>query len=124
MSNAKSENRIKRNRIRRQKEIRRHFFMTVMTICLVMVFSISVNGFLSNAQSDEDRTSYKYYKSISIASDDTLWSIAQEYIDEEHYDSIDEYIKEVKKLNHLYNNTITYGKYLIIPYYSDAYIGG
>lgn len=123
MSNHRSETRIKRNRIRRQKEIRRHIMMTILTICLVITFSFTINSFLSNAKDDSSHTSYKYYKSITITKEDTLWSIAQEYVDEEHYDSIDDYIKEVKKLNKLSNDTITYGEHLIIPYYSDEYVG-
>lgn len=123
MSNHRSETRIKRNRIRRQKEIRRHIMMTILTICLVITFSFTVNSFLSNAKDDNSHTSYKYYKSITITKEDTLWSIAQEYVDEEHYDSIDDYIKEVKNLNKLSNDTITYGEYLIIPYYSEEYVG-
>ena len=123
MSNLRSENRIKRNRIRRQKEIRRHMMMSIMTICLVITFSISINGFLSNAKDDSSQTFYKYYRSITIDTGDTLWSIAQEYVDEEHYDSIDEYIKEVKKHNHLNNDTINYGQHLIVPYYSDEFVG-
>ena len=41
----------------------------------------------------------------------------------EHYHSIDEYIKEVKQMNHLKNDTITYGCHLVIPYYTDEYTG-
>lgn len=123
MSNQKSENRIKRNRIRRQKEMRRHMMLTILTVCLVITFSISINSFLSNAKDDSHKTFYKYYKSITIDNNDTLWTIAQEYIDSEHYDSIDDYIKEVKKLNKLNNDTINYGEHLIIPYYSDEFVG-
>ncbi|MCM1154546.1 MAG: LysM peptidoglycan-binding domain-containing protein [Roseburia sp.] len=123
MRNRRSENRIRRNRIRRQREIRRHMMMGIMTLCLVITFSFSVNGFLSKAKDDSEPASFKYYKSITIANDDTLWSIAQEYMDEEHYDSTEDYIKEVKKLNKLNNDTITYGEHLIVPYYSNEYVG-
>ena len=66
MSNERSERRIKNNKIRRQKEMRKNFLMLVMTVCLVITFSISMNGFLSNAKDDSIETSYKYYKRVGI----------------------------------------------------------
>ncbi|MBO5209298.1 MAG: LysM peptidoglycan-binding domain-containing protein [Lachnospiraceae bacterium] len=123
MSNSRSERRIKNNRIRRQKEMRKNFLLVVMTVCLVITFSISMNGFLSNAKDDSIETSYKYYKSITIENGDTLWSIAEEYMDAEHYDSVNDYIKEVKQMNTLANDNITYGQCLIVPYYSNEFVG-
>lgn len=119
----KSEIRIRNNKIRRQKEIRRNFLITIMTLCLVIILSVSASSFLSKAKDDDEQAFYEYYKCITISNDDTLWSIAQEYMDTSHYSSVDEYIKEVKQMNHLKNNVITYGGYLIVPYYSDAYVG-
>ena len=55
--------------------------------------------------------------------DDTLWSIAEEYMDEEHYDSITDYLEEVKRMNSLTNDTIHYGEYLIIPYFDNDFVG-
>lgn len=123
MSNERSERRIKNNKIRRQKEMRKNFLMLVMTVCLVITFSISMNGFLSNAKDDSIETSYKYYKSITIENGDTLWSIAEEYMDAEHYDSVNDYIEEVRQMNTLVNDNITYGQSLIVPYYSNELVG-
>ncbi|MDD6811766.1 MAG: LysM peptidoglycan-binding domain-containing protein [Lachnospiraceae bacterium] len=123
MSNRRSERRIKNNRIRRQKEMRKNFLLVIMTVCLVITFSISMNSFLSNAKDDSSQTSYKYYKSITIENGDSLWSIALEYMDAEHYDSVNDYIDEVKKMNALVNDNITYGQCLIVPYYSTEFVG-
>lgn len=119
----RSERRIHNNRIRRQREMRKNFLMLIMTVCLVVTCSISLNGFRSNAKDDSVKTSYKYYKSITIDNNDTLWSIAEEYMDEEHYDSINAYINEVKNMNSLTDDEIQYGEHLIIPYYDDTFIG-
>lgn len=119
MSNRRSERRIRNNRIRRQKELRKNFLLTIMTICLVITFSLSMSSFLSNAKDDSNPTYYKYYKSITIESGDTLWSIAQDYMDDEHYDSVNDYIKEVKQINVLNGDDITYGEHLIVPYYAS-----
>ena len=116
--NHRSERRIRNNRLRRQKELRKNFLLTIMTICFAITFSFSVNSFLSNAKDMSEKISYKYYKSITISNGDSLWSIAQEYIDDEHYDSVKDYINEVKQLNSLKSDYISYGENIIIPYYS------
>ena len=122
MANNRSETRIRNNRIRRKMELRRKFLMSIMTVCLVIIFSIGINGFLSNAKNNTDQVSYKYYTSITVSSEDTLWSIAEKYMDMEHYRSINDYIQEVKAMNHLQSDVITYGKHLIIPYYMNSYM--
>lgn len=119
---SRSEERIINNKIRRKRELRRKFFMSFMTVCLVITISIGLNGFLSNAKDNNSRTSHKYYTSITVSKEDSLWSIAEKYMDKEHYESTNEYIQEVKNMNHLGNDIITYGEHLIIPYYSDAYL--
>lgn len=119
----RSERRIMKNRIRRQREIKKNFLILIMTICLIVTGALSLNGFRSNAKDDSTKVSYKYYKSIAVANNDTLWSIAQEYMDSEHYESIYDYIDEVKSMNALTDETIHYGEYLIIPYYTSDFVG-
>lgn len=115
---ARSERRIANNRIRRQHEMRRHFFMFLMTACLIITCSIAVCGFRSDAKNGCTENTNKYYKSIMVSGDDTLWSIAETYMDQNHYVSIYDYIEEVKFMNALMDDEIHYGKYLIIPYYN------
>jgi len=104
-------------------ELRRKFLISIVTVCSVMILSIGINGFLSNAKEDNaSQVSYKYYTSITVSSQDTLWSIAEKYMDIEHYHSINDYIQEVKAMNHLQNDIITYGEHLIIPYYINVYM--
>ena len=63
---------------------------------------------------------YKYYTSIQIDSGMSLWEIAEEYMTEE-YDSQEEYIREVKNINHLEDDLLYAGSYLCVPYYSSEY---
>lgn len=118
----RSERRIHNNRLRRKKEMRKNFLLFVMTVCLIVTCSISMSTFRSSAQDDSVKTSYKYYKSITVSNNDTLWSIAEEYMDAEHYDSVNDYINEVIRMNSLPNDTICYGQHLIIPYYDELAI--
>ena len=123
IEDVRSERRILKNRIRRQREMKKNFLILVMTICLIITCTISMNGFRSNAKDGSTEVSYKYYKSISVANNDTLWSIAEQYMDAEHYDSISDYIQEVKCMNHLTDDMINYGDYLVIPYYDNHFVG-
>lgn len=119
----RSERRICRNRVRRQREMMKNFLILAMTICLIVTCSVVLSGFRSNAKDDSTETSYKYYKSIVVSGDDTLWSIAEEHMDVDHYDSINDYINEVKAMNSLSDDAIHYGTHLIIPYYDNVYTG-
>lgn len=123
IEDVRSERRILKNRIRRQQEMKKNFFILLMTVCLIVFGSISLSGFRTNAKDDSVETSYKYYKSIVIANDDTLWSIAQQYMDEDHYESIYDYINEVKNMNSMTDDVVHYGEHLIIPYYDNNFIG-
>ncbi len=91
-------------------------FISILTI------SILTNSFLTKAVNNEQPTSYKYYKSIEIEKGDTLWSIASEYMDEEHYKNKTEYIREVKQINSLGSDKIISGRHIIIPYYSYEFL--
>ncbi len=115
----RSEKRIYQNRLRRQKEMRKNFLLFMMTVCLIVTCSISVCTFRSSAKDDSNQASYKYYKSITVSSKDTLWSIAEEYMDQEHYESVNDYINEVIRVNTLPDDTICYGQHLIVPYYDE-----
>lgn len=114
------ERRIRRNRVKRQQEMIKNFLILVMTICLIVTSSVLLSAFRSNAKDNSVEVSYKYYKSIVVSDNDTLWSIAEEYMDDDHYNSINDYITEVKTMNSLTNDSIRYGTHLIIPYYADT----
>ena len=116
----RSERRIRNNRIRRRREMRKNFLLFVMTLCLIITTSIAVGSFRSNAKNDAAKETYKYYKSIVVSDSDTLWSIAEEYMDDEHYESVSEYIRDVMRINSLKNDAIYADAHLIVPYYDYA----
>lgn len=123
IEDVRSERRIIKNRIRRQREMKKNLLIFIMTACLIVTCSFSLNAFRSNAKDNSTEASYKYYKSIVVSNGDTLWTIAEEYMDAEHYDSINDYIREVKSMNTLTDDTIHYGEYLVIPYYDNHFVG-
>ncbi len=93
------------------------------TACLICALAIFFGSFLSRAKTKEEEmiTYYKYYTSIEIAPGDTLWDLADVYMDEVHYQSKQEYINEVSRLNSIRNDKIVSGQSLIMPYYSTEY---
>ena len=123
MNNRISERRIRNNKLKRKHQLRRNISMTVITFVLIACFSVMFCSFGSKAQSSSEDISYKYYKSIAVGAGDTLWDYARLYADENHYDTYNSYIKEVKDINHLKDDNIVYGQYIVLPYYSNEFVG-
>lgn len=92
-----------------------------LTFCLILALAITFGSFLSRAENKEveDTVYYKYYTNIVIQPGDTLWDLADDYL--EHYESKEEYIKEVSRLNSIKDGRIISGQNLIMPYYSTEY---
>ncbi len=107
-------------RTRRIRQLRRRLLMTCAMICFSLLLGFSCCSFLAKAQARKDMVSYKYFTSILIQPGDTLYSIAQQYADG-HYASIYDYVEEICLTNHLLDDKIYAGNYLIIPYYSTEF---
>lgn len=121
MMNNNSELRIRNNRIRRTRQLRRNIIMCLFTFALVICLSIILFSFKTKAQGSQEDVLYKYYKSIMVSEGDSLWKYAQMYGDNQYYDSYEDYMKEVMNMNFLKDETITTGQYLILPYYSSEF---
>lgn len=109
-------------KVRRQREIRRKFILTGIAVVLVLIFTLSYHALISQANTGMEDVSYKYFTSIQIKAGDTLWSLADRYADELHYASQDQYIAEVMEINHMTDEDIYVGNYLIVPYYSAEFV--
>lgn len=95
--------------------IHRHSKLIVASTIVVMLLGAFL--FSSNRKAGATTHNVKYYTCISIDADDTLWSIADTYITDE-YNSINQYIDEVKSINNLTSDKIYYGATLVVPYYA------
>lgn len=110
---------------RREADVYRRHHAVYQWIALVLLtFAIVIGGTLlgsviisSSRLEASQQPSFKYYTSIEIQPGDTLWSIAAAYMSPE-YDSVQDYIDEVKELNQLGPDHIHAGQYLTVPYYS------
>lgn len=90
----------------------------VATFCIILIFAASYGVIQSNANSG-----FKYYTSITVEAGESLWDIADDYIDYNVYQNKNSYIAEVQSINHLDDEgTIVAGQMLVIPYYSAEFV--
>ena len=109
-------------KMRRRRQIRNRIAFFFLTAFLVLGSVLFCKVIISNAETKEQTVYYKYYTSVSAPYGATLWSLSKDYLDEIHYESIMDYIEEVKKINHLADDGIKAGQRIIFPYYSSEYI--
>lgn len=121
MSSTQNTTRALLNRQRRKKQVRRNIITLIASLFIIIVVSISLISFSTEANDMEHQPSYKYYKSIEVAKGDTLWSIAKSNIDSRYYKSTYDYVNEVQKINSLTSDNIVAGSHIIIPYYSTDF---
>ena len=99
---------------------RRQIQILVSMICVVMltVFILTMSAGEINAESDLSNNTYKYFTTVYVETGDSLWSIASKYATKE-YSDLDEYIREVKKINGLKGTQLKQGSYICVPYYTN-----
>lgn len=93
---------------------RRWYLIIVLIGVLMMTFHVFFKAPTVEAQGNKE----KQFTSIQVQKGDSLWKIAKKYMGDE-YNSVDDYIEEVCKTNHIYDGEITDGMYLVVPYYTD-----
>ncbi len=116
---------LRRQRNLRRKhiqELKRKLFFLACSLVVIIILAILSGTILSNAKTVSDAEEYKYFTRYTVGYQDTLWDIASEYADA-HYDGIQDYLDEVKAINHIDDlDDIQAGKVLLLPYYSEAYL--
>ncbi len=123
--NYRSEMRIKRNHERRVAQTKRQMTALILIVSIVLFISLFLRVQLQSDAHGEDRNfSYKYYETITVTQGDSLWSIAQAHMDDDHYSSVNAYINEVRSINNMDRDAseITAGTKLVIPYYSTEFV--
>lgn len=118
-----SELRAYKRRMGRQRVLKNRLFVLVMTVCLIAVFAVSYHSIKSSANTGRNDLRFKYYTSVTVEHGETLWNIADEYIDYTRYKDKSAYIAEVQSINHLDGDSeIKAGQSLIMPYYSSEFV--
>lgn len=106
-------------RSQRQRELKiKLTFLCIATLILVFLLGLTFGSILARAgKKDSSANTCKYYANIEVQSGDTLWNLADRYLDA-NYKSKEAYIEEVIRINSLASeNHIVSGQYLVMPYY-------
>lgn len=111
------EERLRLLRIRRRRRaFRKRLLLTAAAVAAAFLLGFSLSGF--SGMPSEKTPSYKYYTAVTVHRDDTLWSIASQYMTDE-YDSLQDYIGEIREINGMESSKLYYGQKLVVPYYSS-----
>jgi len=102
---------------REARDFEKRAFILVLSIFIVMI-GVSTFSIKANANTKQGHE-YKYYTNYCVTSGDTLWDIAEDKVDLNHYKNVREYVKEVQEINHMKGDYIQNGTYIILPYYSS-----
>jgi len=90
------------------------FLAILLCVSALILLGSTIRTFAKSK--NDNRNLVTDYSSIQIEKGDSLWSIAETYTNT--YDvSINDYIEEVKQINHLESDDIHSGQYIIIPCY-------
>ncbi len=100
-------------RVRYQRKLISWIVMAFIAFGIILFGSIHIF-----ASSTDNRPFNKYYTSVRVQDGDTVWSIADRYIDGASVDKRD-YVDEVCKLNNLTDGQIHSGDYIVVSYYSQ-----
>lgn len=110
--------RVLRLRRERRRKAAKGFLAVLATVCMIAICAIGYGTIRSDASSG-----YKYYTKITVEAGESLWDIAEEYIDYDYYKDRNDYISEVKSINHLNaEGSILADQSLILPYYSAEFV--
>lgn len=116
---------IRRSRNLRRKQIqqfKQKLFILMISVLFIVILGFAFGSFMTNAKTkDSDLKKYKYFTSYTIKYHDTLWEIAPDFMDG-HYETIQDYIDEVERMNHIDADQIKAGTTIMLPYYSDEYL--
>ena len=120
---SRSEVRIRKNKLRRARIFRRQVFLLCATLALLIFVGILFASTIkSEAQSDTYVPEFKYYKTITVHSDDTMWKLAQTDYSSAHYDGMQDYITEICSINAISDpDRLNAGESLVVPYYSTEF---
>lgn len=105
----------------RRGTLQAHRTVITAAILTVMLTAFLFASVIVKAQSGSSALNERiYYTNITVEKGDTLWKIAEEYIDYGHYDSIYEYMEHLTRLNHLTSDNLFAGEHLIVTYYASG----
>ena len=104
-----------------RRTIKRQITIRILALLIILACCVVFSNLYSLAH---DKNTYEStcYTSITIEKGDTLWSIAEEYMTD-NYESIQQYIADIKDINGLTSDDIQSGMKLVVTYDSNQMVG-
>ena len=93
--------------------MKKRVYLSVLVLFLMIALAV---GFMGAASARATTSRHKFVTTVTVSAGDSLWSIAKEYYSDD-CGSMEDYIYEIKRSNHLYDDKITLGQAIIVPYY-------
>lgn len=110
------------NKRRRSILIKKLILIAVSVVCLFIV----IGCFTSKASEERTVKVSKFYTYTNLSYDQSISDLAAEYFNSadycnsQYYSDVEEYLAEIKEINHISNDSaIAGGKLLYIPYYVE-----
>jgi len=117
----KREQIFRNQRLRNKRVQEKRIIFMICTVFCVLAVILGAFSLKGKAEGDDQQT-FKYYTSVRLNYGDTLWTMADRFMDQEHYTRAS-YINEVKSINHIHDeNELQAGMTLIVPYYSGEWL--
>lgn len=98
--------------------------LAVIWALMIAVISISLSmipGNKADAVGEDQQVYYKYYDNVRIQKGDTLWGYAEKFKSPDGM-TCQEYINDVKRINHIKGDKLKVNDTIVLPYYSTEYI--
>lgn len=92
----------------RKEQLIQRILLISMILLSILLGTIIVNA-------SDTRQPVKYYTSIEVEHNDTLWSLEERY--NNGTEDRDMYINNIKQLNNMRTDIITEGRYILLYYY-------
>ena len=109
--------------LRRKKAFNFMIMKCVAGLLVVFALTFCLTSLIGRAGDDENNTKFNYYTKVEVERGDSLWKLAEQYMDTSEYSSKQDFIYEVAHINHLDEDcNILNGQILIVPYFSTEFV--
>ena len=94
----------------------------IILMITVVSGTFAIRSHAESVNAESDTVYYRYTAMYRVCSGNTLTSIAKQYMDDVHYDSVSDYVKELRQMNGMYNDDkLVTGELIAVTYYSTEY---
>lgn len=109
-------------KIRRRKKMEFKNRITALAFAFSLILILLFVFRTVHSSADNTTIKYKYFTVVSIKAGESLWDLADEYMDLSVYEGKNDYIDEVVRINNLKDpSSVRNGQKITIPYYSTEY---